>query len=109
MLAAGDLGIGLPPTLLGADPDVTPQAQQVGCPSPREARLRVANLGHGSRVELIVVDPARERVALSWAGCASAGPAVDGLRRFHCVQTAQRRALYTPSASQPVGKCNMRR
>jgi hypothetical protein len=66
MLAAEDLGIGLPPTLLGADPEVIPQAQQTPCPSPRDARLRVASLCRGSRREVVVVNLTRETIPLEW-------------------------------------------
>lgn len=70
MLAAEDLGLGLPPTLLGADPEVIPHAQQVTCPCPGDARLRVANLGRGLRSEVVVVNPGSEAVALGWDSAA---------------------------------------
>jgi hypothetical protein len=66
MLAAESLGFGLPPTLLGGDPEVTPPADQHGCPSPADARLRVANLSRNGRDEFIVVNPTDERIALTW-------------------------------------------
>jgi hypothetical protein len=66
MLAAERMGIGLPPTLLGADPEVVAHAQQVPCPSPADARLRVANLGRGLGSEVVVVNPGSEPVAMEW-------------------------------------------
>lgn len=70
MLAAEDLGLGLPPTLLGADPEVIPHTQQVTCPCPADARLRVANLGRRGHAEIVVINPCHEPVALAWEGAA---------------------------------------
>lgn len=66
MLAAARMGIGLPPTLLGADPEVMPPARQVPCPSPADARLRVASLNCVGRREVVVVNTGDEAVALEW-------------------------------------------
>jgi len=64
MLAAEDLGIGLPATLLGGDAEVTPPALQVPCPSRHDARLRVANLGRGWRAGTGGRHPTAEAIAL---------------------------------------------
>lgn len=66
MLAAEALCIGLPPTLLGGDPEVTLPAYQHGCPSPADVRLRVASLAHSGRVELVIVNPTNEPLLVEW-------------------------------------------
>jgi hypothetical protein len=73
MLAAEALGLGLPPTLLGADPEVVARVQQVPCPSPCDARLRVANLGRSGVRELVVVNPTPEALELDWSGHGAEG------------------------------------
>jgi hypothetical protein len=66
MLFAEDAGLGLPPALLGADPEAVAVGDQTACPSPRDPRLRVANLSCRARQELLVVNPAREAIELAW-------------------------------------------
>ncbi|HTS21083.1 MAG TPA: hypothetical protein VMN79_04660 [Casimicrobiaceae bacterium] len=66
MLAALDAGLGLPPSLLGANPEVVPPEELVACPSPADPRLRIANLGRGGVVELLVVNPEAEPIPLAW-------------------------------------------
>jgi hypothetical protein len=67
MLCAEDAGLGLPPALLGADPEAVGIGEQTPCPSPGgDPRLRVANLGRGGQQELLVVNPAPEAVPLHW-------------------------------------------
>jgi hypothetical protein len=75
MLAAEDAGIGVPPALLGADPEAVRPEYQVRCPSPSDPRLRVANLSCAGRCELLVVNPTQEALTLAWAG-----ERPDGLR-----------------------------
>ncbi len=66
MLCTEDAGLGLPPVLLGADPEAVPPAEQAPCPSPRDARLRLANLSRRQVREYVVVNLAQETVALDW-------------------------------------------
>ncbi|HEX7272543.1 MAG TPA: hypothetical protein VF420_10375 [Casimicrobiaceae bacterium] len=66
MLAAVDAGLGLPPSLLGAHPEVVAPAMRYPCPSPRDDRLRVANLSRGSEREILVVNPAATAIELVW-------------------------------------------
>jgi len=66
ILSALDAGLGLPPSLLGAHPEVVKPAQRFPCPSPRDARLRVANLSCGDRAEILVVNPTNAAVELAW-------------------------------------------
>jgi hypothetical protein len=73
MLFAEDAGLGLPPALLGADPEAVRPADQVPCPSPRDRRLRVANLSCGGRREFLIVNPANEAIELMWDWAPSAG------------------------------------
>ena len=66
LLIAGDAGLGLPPSLLGANPEAVHLADRVPCPSPIDARLRVANLSCGRRSELLVINPSTATIALMW-------------------------------------------
>jgi hypothetical protein len=73
MVAALDSGLGLPPSLLGAHPEIVPPGSLVPCPSPSDARLRVANLGRKGRRELLVVNPANTALELAWESHAANG------------------------------------
>jgi hypothetical protein len=73
MLLAIDAGLGMPPSLLGGDAEAVDRARRRPCPCARERRLRVANLGHGSRHELIVVNPTRTDLPLDWEANAPGG------------------------------------
>jgi hypothetical protein len=66
MLRLVDLGLGLPPSLLGADAEAVRPTHRVPCPSPADPRLRVANLSSHGRTEFIVVNSAREDLPLAW-------------------------------------------
>jgi hypothetical protein len=66
MLCAEAAGLGLPPALLGADPEAVSIGDQTPCPSPRDPRLRVANLSCRARREFLVVNPLPEAVPLEW-------------------------------------------
>jgi hypothetical protein len=61
-----DLGLGLPPSLLGGNAEITPRARQVPCPSPTDRRLRIVNLSTSARDELMVVNPTQEDRPLQW-------------------------------------------
>ena len=56
ILVAEDLGIGLAPSLLGANPEAVPLADRVPCPSLADPRVRVANLSRGRKREILVVN-----------------------------------------------------
>jgi len=56
ILCAEDTGLGLPPSTLGADPEAIKKAFQAPCPSPKDKRLRVANLSNSGDRELLVVN-----------------------------------------------------
>ncbi len=69
-----DNRLGLPPSLLGTNAEAIAPAQQHACPSPDDDRLRVVNLSRGTEVELLVVNPSAQALALGWAA-----PLPDGL------------------------------
>ena len=66
MLCAEDAGLGLSPSLLGADAEAVKFTSQVACPSPRDARLRVANLSSAGKLEFLVVNTATVPIDLTW-------------------------------------------
>lgn len=66
MLRIEDAGLGYPPSLLGANPEAVEPTRRVGCPSPADARLRVANLCGARGKEIIVVNPSTSELELAW-------------------------------------------
>ena len=66
MLLLEDLKLGQPPSLLGANAEAVPVSQQMPCPSPADARLRVANLGRRGAPELLVVNATDKALPLAW-------------------------------------------
>lgn len=60
------LGMGLPPSFLGANGETVPRAQQIGCPSPADSALRIANLSAQDRMEFLVVNPTAVARQLVW-------------------------------------------
>ncbi len=67
MNCALDAGLGMPPSLLGAHPEVVKAAERFPCPSPVDSRLRIANLSCGGRREILVVNPTEEAIGLAFA------------------------------------------
>jgi hypothetical protein len=66
------IGLGLPPSLLGGNAEITPVASQAQLPIPVDERLRVANLGTIDRPELLVINPTSETIELTWeTGCSA--------------------------------------
>lgn len=63
-----DAGIGLPPSVLGGDPEVVSAAQRVANLSPTDDRIRIANLSCGDHEEVLVVNTAHESLELVWEG-----------------------------------------
>ena len=68
ILCADDTGLGLPPSLLGADPEAIKKAHQAPCPSPTDERLRIANLSNSDHHELLVVNTSTIDVPLEFEG-----------------------------------------
>lgn len=70
LLLVDDLGLGLPPSVLGGNAEITPAARQRACPSPADPRLLAVNLCEVGRTEILVVNPSDEPVELAWEGTA---------------------------------------
>jgi hypothetical protein len=66
IMIAEDAGLGLPPSLLGSDHEAVKIKQRLPCPSPTDARLRVANLSCGDNKEFLVVNSADTDLKLAW-------------------------------------------
>lgn len=66
MLDLEDNQLGLPPSLLGGNAEAVPPGAQRPCPSPRDRRLRIANLSRGEVIEWLVVNPTHEVITLQW-------------------------------------------
>ena len=66
MMDLEDNGLGLSPSLLGANAEAVSPGRQYPCPSPTDARLRLANLSREGRMELLVVNPGNAAVDLEW-------------------------------------------
>jgi hypothetical protein len=66
MIKLERLGIGLPPSLLGANAETVAQGNQKGCPSPSDIHLRVANLSNDEHTEFLVVNPTTVARELMW-------------------------------------------
>jgi hypothetical protein len=71
-----DEGLGLPPSLLGANGEAVANADQVPCPIASDPRLRVGNLSRRHASEMLVVNPTAETIRLTWL---RSGDAVEGL------------------------------
>jgi hypothetical protein len=66
IMSATDAALGLPPALLGSHPEAVAADQRIPCPSPSDARLRVANLSRRGSPEFLVVNPTRHGIDLVW-------------------------------------------
>lgn len=66
MLLLEAMQMGQPPSLLGANAEAVPMPEQMPCPSPRDARLRIANLGRRGAPELLIVNPTDIALPLNW-------------------------------------------
>jgi hypothetical protein len=61
-----DTGLGLPPSLIGADPEAVKIADRIPCPSPADRHLRVANLSCNGRSEILVINSTEIARELTW-------------------------------------------
>lgn len=68
MIKIEDTKIGLPPALLGGDPEAVSMSQRIPVPSPTDLRLRIANLSSADHMEMLVVNAASESLELTWEG-----------------------------------------
>lgn len=63
-----DAGLGLPPALLGADPEAVKTTDRIPCPSPADSHLRIANLSCNGNSELLVINTTDTERELAWEG-----------------------------------------
>lgn len=63
-----DAGLGLPPSLLGADTEAVKITERVACPSPVDKHLQVANLSCNGHIEILVINPSGKDRKLQWDG-----------------------------------------
>jgi hypothetical protein len=61
-----DTGLGLPPSLLGADPEAVKIGDRVPCPSPADRHLRVVNLSCNGHTEILVINSTETDRELAW-------------------------------------------
>ena len=66
LLVIDDQGLGLPPSLLGGNAEITGPSGRVPCPTPVRPGLRVANLSTPGRAELLIVNPTDSEQPLEW-------------------------------------------
>jgi len=66
LLLIDRLRLGLPPSLLGGNAEISNRRRRVPCPSPARPALRVVNLCDGDRVEILVVNPSDQELPLEW-------------------------------------------
>jgi hypothetical protein len=66
ILYADDVGLGLPASLLGGNPEAAKLSHQIPCPSPTEPRLRVANLSCNGTQEVLVVNCSSATLPCHW-------------------------------------------
>jgi hypothetical protein len=60
------LGLGLPPSVLGANGEAIKPEEQRPCPVPANRGLRVLNLSRGEQVEYLVVNVTDRPLRLEW-------------------------------------------
>lgn len=61
-----DAGLGLPPSLLGANSEIVSYDKTLPCPSPADSRIRIVNLSVGCGPEFLAVNPAAEPITLAF-------------------------------------------
>lgn len=61
-----DNGLGLSPSLLGASPEASKPATQVGCLSPTSARIPIVNLSRDGGIELLAINTTSKSIDLIW-------------------------------------------
>jgi len=68
IMAIDDVGLGLPPALLGSDAEAVQIADRISCPSPVDRHLRVANLSCNGRREILVINNTDQYRKIDWEG-----------------------------------------
>lgn len=66
VIDAEDVGLGLPPSVLGANGEALKPDEQSPCPSLADGGLRVINLSRGENAEFLVVNPMNQPLQLEW-------------------------------------------
>jgi hypothetical protein len=61
-----DAGLGLPPSLLGANSEIVSYDQALPCPSPADPRMRIINLSVHQKTEFLAINPAPDSVTLAF-------------------------------------------
>ena len=61
-----DMELGLPPSLLGADPEAVNITERIPCPSATNPHLRIANLSCSGHIELLVINATSSALQLIW-------------------------------------------
>jgi len=102
LLKAQELGLGLPPSLLGGDAEVGSQVEQQPCPSPTNPQLMVANLSSGKTAEILVVNPTQGGLELAWE--CNAADALSWADASGQPVTGSRSSLRVPPRSWILGK-----
>lgn len=95
VLLLEDAGMGLPPSVLGANSEAVPASQQMPCPEPAQPGLRIVNLGTRTAPELLVVNSGKTALGLHWAR-----PPVSAVAWHDAagrLQPATRDALHVPA------------
>lgn len=64
-ILALESGLGLPPSVYGANLEVLGLEEQRGCPEPPDPRLRVINLTRGNEREYLLINPTSAEVTFS--------------------------------------------
>ena len=58
--------IGLPPSVLGGDPEAIKISQRIPCPSPTDSRLRIVNLCFADKTEIMAINATSSSLHLEW-------------------------------------------
>jgi hypothetical protein len=66
VIEVGQVGLGLPPSVLGANSEAIRPEEQSPCPSPANRGLRVVNLSRGANAEYLVVNVTNHPLPLEW-------------------------------------------
>lgn len=61
-----DMGMGLPPAVLGSECEINRRSQHIACPSPTSKNLRVINLSHNKQQRILVVNSSTENQRIKW-------------------------------------------
>jgi hypothetical protein len=87
-----DLKLGLPPSLLGGNSEILADSEQVPCPSPRAAALRVVNLSSAGHKEILLANPTDREIVLAW----------ESAPQFHLTWTMPDKGAAKTEQGQPI-------